>query len=117
MIISGQILQFEVSIESYSGLLIINIKYVNKQTNNIYINKQTTGKAKLKPRSIKNLFNITWIEFSLSCCLFVYIYIVFCLFTYFTSIISRPEYNSTDTSNSNICPLMIILWQNIYFYT
>ena len=45
MIISGQILEFEVSVESYSGLLIIDIKFVNKQTNNIYINKQTTAMA------------------------------------------------------------------------
>ena len=58
MIISGQILEFEVSVESYSGLLIIDIKYVNKQTNNIYINKQTTAKAEFNPSSIKNLFNV-----------------------------------------------------------
>ena len=36
-----------------------------------------------------------------------------CLFTYFTLIIYRLQYNSIDTSNSNICPLMIILWRNI----
>ena len=58
MIISGQILEFMVSIELYSGLLIIDIKYINKQTNNIYINKQTTAKADFNPRSIKNIFNI-----------------------------------------------------------
>ena len=58
MIISGQILQFDVSVESYSGLLIIDIKYVNKQTNNMYINKQTTAKAEFNPNSIKNLFNV-----------------------------------------------------------
>ncbi len=49
-------------------------------------------------------------------CLFIYILFV-CLFTYFISIMSRPQYDSTDTSNSNICPLMIILWQKVYFYT
>ena len=58
MIIIGQILEFEVSVELYSGLLIIDIKYVNKQTNNIYINKQTTAKAEFNPNSIKNLFNV-----------------------------------------------------------
>ena len=58
MIISGQILEFEVSVESYSGLLIIDIKYVNKQTNNMYINKQTTAKAGFNPNSIKNLINM-----------------------------------------------------------
>ena len=58
MIISGQILEFEMSVESYSGLLIIDIKYVNKQTNNMYINKQTTAKAEFNPKSIKNLFNV-----------------------------------------------------------
>ena len=58
MIISGQILEFEVSVESYSGLLIINIKYINKQTNKIYINKQTKAKAQFNPNSIKNLFNV-----------------------------------------------------------
>ena len=58
MIISGQILEFEVSVELYSGLLIIDIKNVNKQTNNIYINKQTTAKAEFNPNSIKNLFNV-----------------------------------------------------------
>ena len=31
MIISGQILEFEVSVELNSGLLNIDIKYVNKQ--------------------------------------------------------------------------------------
>ena len=45
MIISRQILEFEVSIESYSGVLIIDTKYINKQTNNLYINKQTIAKA------------------------------------------------------------------------
>ena len=44
---------------SYSGLLIIDIKYVNKQTNNIYINKQTTAKAEFNPSSIKNIFNVS----------------------------------------------------------
>ena len=58
MIISGQILEFEVSVELYSGLLIIDIKYVNKQTNNIYINKQTTVKAGFNPNSIKNFSNV-----------------------------------------------------------
>ena len=58
MIISRQKLEFEVSVESYWGLLIIDIKYVNKQTNNIYVNKQTTAKAEFNPNSIKNLFNL-----------------------------------------------------------
>ena len=58
MIISGQILEFEVSIESYSGLLIIYIKYVNKLTNNIYIHKQTTAKAEFNSSSINNLFDV-----------------------------------------------------------
>ena len=40
MIISGQILEFEVSVESYSGLLIIDTKYV-KKTNKQYVYKQT----------------------------------------------------------------------------
>ncbi len=58
MIISGHILEFEVFVESYSGLLIIYIKYVNKQTNNMYINKQTTAKAGFNPNSIVNLINM-----------------------------------------------------------
>ena len=58
MIISRQKLEFEVSVESYWGLLIIDIKYVNKQTNNMYINKQTTAKAGFNPNSIKNLINM-----------------------------------------------------------
>ena len=58
MIISRQKLEFEVSVESYWGLLIIDIKYVNKQTNNMYINKQTTAKAEFNPNSIKNLINV-----------------------------------------------------------
>ena len=37
---------------------IIDIKYVNKQTNNMYINKQTTAKAGFNPNSIKNLINV-----------------------------------------------------------
>ena len=40
MIISGQILEFEVSVELNSGLLIIDIKYVNKETKK-YVYKQT----------------------------------------------------------------------------
>ena len=58
MIISRQKLEFEVSVESYWGLLIIDIKYVNKQTNNMYINKQTTAKAGFNPNSIENLINV-----------------------------------------------------------
>ena len=58
MIISGQILEFEVSIELYGGQKIINIRYVNKQTNNMYINKQTTAKAGFNPNSIRNLINV-----------------------------------------------------------
>ena len=58
MIISGQILEFEVSVESYSGLLIIVMKYVNKQKNFLYINKLTLAEAEFNPSSIKNLFNV-----------------------------------------------------------
>ena len=67
MIINGHILEFEVSVKSYSGLLIIDIEYVNKQTNKIYINKQTnniyinkqkTAKAGFNPNSIKNFINV-----------------------------------------------------------
>ena len=43
---------------SFRDQLIIDVKYVNKQTNNIYINKQTTAKAEFNPSSIKNLFNV-----------------------------------------------------------
>ena len=57
MIISGQILEFEVSVESYSGLLIIDIKYVNKQTNNIYINKQTTVSIQIG-NMVQNITNL-----------------------------------------------------------
>ena len=46
------------SLESYSGLLIINLKYVNKQTNNMNINKQINVKAGFNPNSIKNLINV-----------------------------------------------------------
>ncbi len=38
--------------------MIIDIKYVNKQTNNIYINKQRTAKAEFNPSPIKNLFKV-----------------------------------------------------------
>ena len=58
MIISRQKLEFEVSVESYWGLLIIDIKYINKQTNNMCINKQTTVKAGFNPNSIKNFINM-----------------------------------------------------------
>ena len=34
------------------------IKYVNKQTKNMYIKKKTTAKAEFNPKSIKNLFNV-----------------------------------------------------------
>ena len=38
---------------------------------------------------INKTFNRVWIESSLNCCLFIYIYMLFvCLFTYFISIIS-----------------------------
>jgi len=43
---------------SFRDKLIIDIKYVNKQTNNMYINKQTTAKAGFNPNSIKNLINV-----------------------------------------------------------
>ena len=58
MVTIGHRLEFKVSLESYWGLLIIDIKYVNKQTNNIYINKQTIAKAEFNPNSIKNLLNV-----------------------------------------------------------
>ena len=32
--------------------------YINKQTNNIYINKQTTAKAGFNPNSIRNFINM-----------------------------------------------------------
>ena len=78
MIISGQILEFEVSVELYTGLLIIDIKYVNKQTNNIYINKQRTAEAGFNPNSnknfvyvkmiFKNIFhNLIHIDFTIFC--------------------------------------------------
>ena len=38
--------------------LIIDMKYVNKQTNNMYINKQTTVKAGFNPNSIKSFINV-----------------------------------------------------------
>ena len=38
--------------------MIIDIKYVKKQTNNMYINKQTTAKAGFNPNSIKNFINV-----------------------------------------------------------
>ena len=38
--------------------LIIDTKYVKKQTMNMYINKQTTAKAEFNPNSIKNLLNV-----------------------------------------------------------
>ena len=85
-----------------------------KLSNILYQIVQDVLKCRLH---IKKIFNRVWIEFSISCCLFVYIHIFVCLFTYFISIISRCQYDSTDTSNSNIRPLMIILWQNICFYT
>merc|ERR1711873_308411 len=37
---------------------IIDIRYVNKQTNNMYINKQTTVKAGFNPNSIKIFINV-----------------------------------------------------------
>ena len=38
--------------------LIIEIKYLNKQTNNIYMNKQITAQARLNLNSIKYFTNI-----------------------------------------------------------
>ena len=38
--------------------MIIDIKYVNTQTNNMYINKQRTVKAGFSPNSIKNFSNV-----------------------------------------------------------
>ena len=43
---------------SFRDQLIINIKYKNKQTNNMYINKQTTVKAGFNPNSIKSFINM-----------------------------------------------------------
>ena len=51
MIISAQILEFEVSIESYWGLKIIDMKYENKKTSNIYIPKGNTGFYMLASKS------------------------------------------------------------------
>ena len=34
------------------------MKYVNKQTNNMYITKQTTAKAEFNLNSIENLINV-----------------------------------------------------------
>ena len=38
--------------------MIIDIKYVNKQTNNMHINKQTKAEVGFKPKSIKNFINV-----------------------------------------------------------
>jgi len=38
--------------------MIIDIKYVNKQTNNMYVNKQTKAKAGSSPKSIKIFINV-----------------------------------------------------------
>ena len=38
--------------------LLIYVEYVNKETNNMYINKQTTVKAGFNPNCIKNLSNV-----------------------------------------------------------
>merc|ERR1711867_66123 len=52
---------------SFRGKLIIDTKYINKETNkiyinkqinNIYINKQTTVKAGFNPNSIKSFINV-----------------------------------------------------------
>ena len=43
---------------SFRDQMIIDIKYVNKQTNNMFINKQTTAKAGFNPNSIKNFINV-----------------------------------------------------------
>merc|ERR1712082_528825 len=48
----------DTSNSNFCLLMIIDIKYVNKQMNNMYINKQTTAKAEFNPNSIKNLFNV-----------------------------------------------------------
>ena len=39
----------------------MDIKYVNKQTNNMYIYKQTTAKAGFNPNYIKNFINVKMI--------------------------------------------------------
>ena len=43
---------------SFRDQLIIDIKYVNQQTNNMYMNKQTKAKAGFNAKSIKNFINI-----------------------------------------------------------
>merc|ERR1712101_53644 len=43
---------------SFRDQLIIDIRYVNKQTNNMYINKQTTVKAGVNPNTIKSFINV-----------------------------------------------------------
>ena len=55
------------------------MKYVNKQTNNMYINKQTTVKAGFNPNSIKNFSNVKT-TFKNICHNLIYIdFIIFCL--------------------------------------
>ena len=65
-------LEFEVSVESYPDLLIIDIKYVKEQTNNIYINKQTNIQYAYKSTNnrfswIKFLINLIYIDFTIFC--------------------------------------------------
>merc|ERR1712243_133563 len=43
---------------SFRDQLIIDIRYVNKQTHGMYINKQTTVKAGFNPNSIKSFINV-----------------------------------------------------------
>ena len=47
-----------VNCSSIRDQLIIYLKYVNKQTNKLYINKKTTVKAGFNLNSIKNFTNI-----------------------------------------------------------
>ena len=52
--------QGDVIYSSFRDQQIIDIKYVNKQTNNMYINKQTKAKAGFSQKSIKNLSMWRW---------------------------------------------------------
>ena len=93
MIISGQILECEGSIEPFKiGIsneiinprFLLGTKYDNTSAANIFLPKRNLG-----------------------------------FFISFEMPVSkiRPQYGSIDPSHSNIRPLMMILWQNIYLYT
>ena len=66
------------SAQSFRDQLIIDVKYVNKQTKNMYLNKQTTAKAGFNLHSIRNFskvkttfrnifLNIIHIDFTIFC--------------------------------------------------